>query len=129
MNTYIPKPLVCVFAEVNKGKHRTVRHYDPIMGNTNKGIFSDLINISNNRAFAKSSPKYWVKCREGNKWGSPVTGLFKTEFDNIFVGDIDHKTNLLVMKFSDDGSTITAYLYQNYYTRDLKELLRRINKL
>ncbi len=129
MNTNIPKPLICEFVEVNKGKHRTVRHFNPVKGKTSKGIFSNLINISNNRAYAKSNPKYWIKCREGNKWSRPVTGLFKTKYSNVFFGDLDHKTSLLIMKFDNDDSTITAYLYQNYYTRDLEGLLRRIIKL
>ncbi|MEH6658673.1 hypothetical protein [Leeuwenhoekiella marinoflava] len=116
----------CQFTEINPGKYRTVRHYEPQEGKMLKGIFSNLINISNNRAFAKSTPEYWVKCKEGKKWGYPVTGLFKTEVDNVFKGDLYHKTHLLIMHFSNDHSTVTAYLFPNYYTRDLAQLLSEI---
>lgn len=126
MATHTPTPIVCKFLEINKGKHRTVRHYEPTIGKTEKGIFSNLINLSNNRAFAKSMPQYWVKCKEGKKWSSPITGLFTTNVENIYKGDINHKTNLLLMRFSEDGSTIIAYLYLNYFTRDISALLAKI---
>ena len=123
MATQIPKHLKCVFTEINAGKYRTVRHYEPKEGITNNGLFSDLINVSNNRAFAKSNPEFWVKCKKGKKWDYPLTGLFKTEIDNVFKGDLYHKAHLLIMHFSSDYTTVTAYLFPDFYTRNLEPLL------
>ena len=129
MATHLPNHLKCVFTEINVGKHRTVRHYEPQQGITSRGIFSDLINVSNNRAFAKSDPEFWVKQRLNGKWTTPAaTGLFRTSLDNVYHGDLHFKTHLFLVGFSSDYSTITADLFPNFFTYNIEPIINSLFK-
>lgn len=123
----IPQPIILFYKEVNKGKHSSVRHYELIEVKNGSSRLSSQLNISKDRGFAKSNPEYWLKVREGNKWSKPVSGLFKTNLDEVFRGDLNNKQHLIILKFSNNGEDVTLYLFQSYFSLDLSNVLRLIN--
>jgi hypothetical protein len=123
MATQTPQPVIHIYKEINVGKFKGVKHYELIECNY-RSILSNLINISKDRNCAQSKPVYWLKERNGEKWQKYcTTGLFKTGKTNIFKGDVDKKKHLLLFKFSNKASTLTAMYFENYYTKDLTNLL------
>ena len=122
------KLITHVFSEINEGKFKGVKHYELIKVKNGTTQLTELINISKDRNCAQSMPDYWLKIRNGNKWSKCITGLFKTGNTNIFKGDVDHKKNLIVFKFSDHAKTLTAYYFDNYYTTDLSKVLHLVNR-
>lgn len=127
METKIPKPSIYFYKEINDGKNETVKHYELINQNTDNNNLTDKINISKDRGFANSHPIYWVKTQTYNKWSDVcLTGLFKTNITNLFKGDIDKKQNLLIAKFSDDGTRLIIYCFNNYYSRQIDHVLQYI---
>lgn len=113
-----------VYKEINVGKFIATRHYKCSELEKSKSKLTTLINISKDRKCAKSSPIYWLQIRVNNKWQKPrLTGLFKTSTLNVFYGDIDKCKHLLLFKFSDHASTFTIKYFENYYTKDLTNLL------
>lgn len=121
------KPVIHYFEEVSVGKFRSVRHYKLSGIMNGVSLLSNAINISKDQNFSKAAPDYWLKTRLGNKWGSCVTGLFKTGFKNIYKGDIDNKKHLVIFKFSEDGKVLTVFYFENYYTSDLSNILQFVN--
>lgn len=119
-------PTTHIYKEINEGKYASVKHYE--IQKTINGVnqLSKLLNISKNRNCAQSMPMYWLKIRTEKKWSNCITGLFSTSEKNIFKGDTDKKKNLVLFKFSDNAKTLTVYLYPNYYTTDLSNLLTTI---
>lgn len=120
------KPIIHVFSEINVGKFKSVKHYELIDVKNGTTQLSNLINISKDRNCAQSMPDYWLKIKNGNKWSNCITGLFKTGIQNIYKGDTQKKKNLIIFKFSDNSETLTAYLFNNYYTRDLSNIINHI---
>lgn len=123
MATQTPQPVTHVYKEVNKGKYKSVKHYELQQCNATP-IFSTQINISVNQNCAQSMPDYWLRIREGNKWTKYITGLFKTPKKGIYKGDTQKKTNLVIFKFSDNGSLLTIDFYGNFYTTDLNKVIQ-----
>lgn len=123
------KPVIHTFKEVNVGKFGSVKHFELIEVSNGNSFLSNLINISKDRGFSKAKPAFWLKVRVGNKWGKPeFTGLFKTNRKNIYRGDIDNRTHLVLFKFSDDKSTLIIAIYRYYFTTDLSHLLPIFDK-
>jgi hypothetical protein len=127
MATQTPQPVIHIYKEINGGKHKTVKHYDHIQVKDGSTKLTNLINVSKNQNCAQSMPTYWLKERGAKKWNrNYTTGLFKTSANLIFKGDTDKKKNLVLFKFSDNAKTLTIYLYPNYFTKDLSELIQII---
>lgn len=123
------KPVIHVFSEINEGKYKSVKHYELIDVKNGISQLTHLINISKDRNCAQSMPDYWLKEMNGKKWNSfCTTGLFKTGIENLYKGDKDHKKHLIVVKFSFDEKTLTAYFFKDYYTKDLSKVLQIINQ-
>jgi len=127
MATHIPKPIVHIYKEVNKGKYKSVRHFELVEVINGQPQLSTLINISKNQNCALSMPVYWLKVKQGKNWSKCITGLFKTDFKNIYKGDVNKRTHLLVFKFDDEVDTLTVFYFKNYYTNDLSKVLPLIN--
>ncbi len=124
MATQPPQPIVHSYTEINPGKFKSVRHYKLNQVVNGTPVFTETINLSIDRKYAKSNPALWLKIREGNKWKTPaVTGLFKTNFPGIFKGDSQFKKNLIIVKFSNDASRVSIYYFKDFYTRDLRALI------
>ena len=106
-------PVTYIFKEINTGKYTSVKHYELVSfdGTTNK--LSPLLNISENRNCAQSTPDYWLKIKQGKKWSRCLTGLFKTSSQNIFRGDLYKKKDLLLFKFSSNADTLTICHFEN----------------
>ena len=122
------KPITHVFSEINEGKFKSVKHYELKEVKNGTTQLTEGLNISKDRNCAQSIPDYWLKIKNGKKWSSCITGLFKTGVKNIFKGDKDHKRHLIVFKFSDNAKTLTAYFFKDYYTNDLSDVLPIINQ-
>ena len=116
------KPITHVFSEINEGKYKSVKHYELIEVRNGNSVLTEQINISKDRNCAQSMPEYWLKVRNGNKWSDCITGLFKTGYNYIFKGDLKKKKHLIIFKFSNDASTLTAYVFKDYYTSDLNNV-------
>jgi len=126
MATQTPQPVTHIYKEVNKGKYRSVKHFELVKVLNANSQLSDLINISKNRNCALSMPDFWLKIRQGNKWSNCITGLFKTDIQNIYKGDVNKRKHLLIFKFNDEV-TLTVYYFENYFTNDLSNILPLID--
>ncbi len=126
MATHKPKPVTHIYKEINKGKYRSVKHFELAEVLNGTSLLSELINISKNRNCAMSMPDFWLKIRQGAKWSNCITGLFKTNKLDFYKGDHNKKQNLLIFKFS-DADTLTVYYFKNYFTNDLSNVLPYIN--
>lgn len=125
----IPKPVTHVYKEINKGKYRSVKHYELTDCKNGLSLLSQTINISKNRNFAISMPDYWLKVRQGKKWSAYITGLFKTNTPNIYKGDANRKQHLLVFEFSSNDEVLKIHYYQNYYTKNLNGIIAQLKTL
>ena len=124
----IPQPIIHFYNEVIKGKYKTVKHFELSKVINGKCQIAELLNISKNQNCAMSMPLFWLKGKHGKNWTKNyLTGLFKTEYKNIYKGDINKRTHLLLLKFNDEVEGLTIYYFQNYYTNDLKNFLSSIN--
>jgi hypothetical protein len=103
------QPTVHTFKAVNKGKYKGTIHYDLI--SNDPFLQADKINISKDRKCANSSPAYWIRIREGNKWSNCITGLFPTSKQYVFKGDYNEKESLILFKFSDNAETLTIFFF------------------
>lgn len=117
-------PVTYIFKEINIGKYTSVKHYQLVSFNGITNKLSTLLNISENRNCAHSTPDYWLKIKQDKKWGRCLTGLFKTSTQNIFRGDLYKKKDLLLFKFSSNADTLTICHFENYYTKDLSNVLQ-----
>ncbi|MBC8767173.1 hypothetical protein H4O18_04135 [Arenibacter sp. BSSL-BM3] len=128
MATQTPQPITHVYKEINEGKYRSVKHYELIKASSNNVQLTKLLNLSKDRNCAKSLPVYWLQIHDGKKWIKPrLTGLFKTEYKNVFKGDTQRKRNLLIFEFLDNGSTLVIKYFQDYFTGDLRNVSQYIN--
>lgn len=118
-----------IYKEINVGKFKTTRHYQ--LENQNRPLqhLSKLLNVSENRKFAKSNPVYWLKNHNGEKWNDrALTGMFPTKQKDIYYGDINKRQHLLLFRFTDSLDMLIVYYFENYYTRDIPSLIDTINK-
>lgn len=122
------KHTVHTYREINNGKYKTTKHYELIDKKNKNFLLSEKINISKDRNFAKSSPVYWLKIREGRKWSKNITGLFDTKEKFIYWGDQDLRKHLIIFKFSYDAKTLTIFYFKNYYTNNLTRILKEIKQ-
>jgi hypothetical protein len=122
MATHIPNPVIHLFKEVNEGKYKSVRHYDLVSVRNGKTQLSEKVNLSKDRKFAQSMPDYWLKKKEGKTWSKCITGLFRTNRNNVFKGDSERKKNLIVIKFSNDAKEVYIYFFKDFYTRNLSDV-------
>ncbi len=121
-------PIIHIYKEVNKGKFKSVKHYE--LSEVKNGILqlAESINISENRNCALSMPVYWLKIKEGKNWSKKcLTGLFKTNIKSVYKGDRDKRKHLIIFKYSDDEETLMIYYFKNYFTGDLSKVLQFIN--
>lgn len=125
MATQTPQPITHIYKEINKGKYKSVKHYELIV-NQNTTILPNLLNISQNQRCAKSMPEFWLKVRQRNKWSKDITGLFKTSLKNIYKGDTQRRKNLLIFLFTEDGNTLVVKYFKNYFTSDLNNISQHI---
>jgi len=124
-----PKPIIHIYKEINKGKYKDTKHFELVEVKNGTSQLSELINISKDRKFANSSPDYWLKTRQGNKWSEKaLTGLFRTNVRFVYKGDENHRQHIILFKFSDDAQTLTIYYFKNYFTGDLSKVLPFINE-
>lgn len=121
----IPIPVVMEFTLDTEKIFKEVRHYNLING---KEVISQKLNISINRGHSNAQYTYSLKIWKGKKWSKQITGLFPTYDSDIFYGDTNNKTNLLLMRFSNNGSTIKAYYFKDFYTERITDFLKTFNK-
>jgi len=120
----LPKPTIHVFQEFNEDKYRSVKHFELVEIKNSSNLLTTKINLSKDRGFAKSNPDYWVRTWQGSKWSAKtLTGLFKTKMPNVFFGYKGKKESLILFKFSNNGSTLTLYYFENFFTNDLTKVL------
>lgn len=129
MTTRTPQPVTHIYKEINRGKYRSVKHYELIETTNTNSPLSKLLNLSKDRNCAKSSPVYWLQIHDGKKWIKPrFTGLFKTKYKHIFKGDTQRKKSLLLFEFSDDESTLIIKYFPHYFTSDLSNISQYIGQ-
>jgi hypothetical protein len=122
-----PTPITHIFKEINEGKFATVKHYELIEVKNGKPLLEPIVQLANNRAFAKSKPLYWFTHRKQNKWVTPrLTGLFPTDKPNVFNGDINNKTNLVLFVVDEVNNTLLVDYYKDYFTYNLEPILSTI---
>jgi hypothetical protein len=122
-----PTPVTHIFKEINEGKFATVKHYELIEVKNGKPLLEPIVQLANNRAFAKSKPLYWFTHRKQNKWVLPrLTGLFATDKPNVFNGDINNKTNLVLFVVDEVNNTLLVDYYKDYFTYNLESILSNI---
>ncbi|WP_435134248.1 hypothetical protein [Formosa sp. A9] len=126
MATQYPIMITHVFQETTGGEYNTVKHYELKEVRNGVSQLTNKLNLSKDQSFAKSSPDYWLKVREGDKWSECLTGLFKIGKKNFYRGDIDKKKHLLLFEFSQGYSILTIYYFQNFYTKDFLNLTKQI---
>lgn len=125
----IPTPVVHTYKEINIGKYKTTQHFEVVEVKNGQNYISEKLNISINRNCALSMPVYWLKAHNGKKWVTPfLTGLFKTKNPNIYYGDINKRTHLLLFVFSNNRQTLKIYFFKNYYTKDINQLMPFIDE-
>ena len=128
MNTATLQPVTHVYKEINKGKYKSVKHYELQRTLNGTPLLSDLLNVSKDRMCAKSSPLFWVQTHNGKKWVKPrLTGLFKTPKKDTYKGDAKDKKHLIIVKFFDDYDYMIVYYFKDFYTRDIKTVLSFID--
>ena len=120
----ITKPKIYVYKEINVDMFGSTKHYQLETKENNFKQPSKLLNISENRKFAKSKPEYWIKTHNGKTWNKKMlTGLFPAEMENTYYGDINKRQHLVIFHFLDAGDMLYVYYFKNYYTRNLKPIL------
>lgn len=118
--------MIMKYYQINKGKYKTVKHFE-----SEKSIkpFTSLINISEDRGYAKSNPDFWLKIHDGKKWGKlALSGLFKTEHEHFYWGDIKRKgvkTNTFILRFGNNQEMLTIFLF-NHHTSEIDKLVSYI---
>jgi len=130
MSTQSNTSIVHVYKKVNKGKYKSVKHFELVEVQNGTNQLTDKLNLSKDRNCIKSDSTYWLQIRENNKWVTPrLTGLFKTNYSNIFKGDVSRQEHLLIMEFINDMDTFKVYYYKEFYTShidNLAPILKRV---
>jgi len=122
-----PTPVTHIFKEINKGKYSAVKHYELSEVKNGESLLESTVQIANNRAFAKSKPIYWFTHRKNNKLVIPrLTGLFATDKPNIFNGDIDNKTNLVLFAVDEVNDILKVHYYKDFFTHNITPILSTI---
>lgn len=105
---------------------KTTVHYS-LDTSTNNLLISDKLNIAESRDFAKSKPLFWCKEHNGKKWITPIlTGLFKTEKENVFWGCRGKYQHLILFVFSNNKEDLTVYYFNNFFTRNLQPIINNL---
>lgn len=105
---------------------KTTVHYT-LQSKHVKPQLTELLNIAKSRDFAKSLPVFWCQERKNNKWQTPrLTGLFKTEKENIYWGCRDRFKDLILFVFSNNRDNLTIYYYKDYFTRNLNPIIKNL---
>ncbi len=113
----IPKPTVHYF-KLEKSFSQ-VWHYKLQKTKFGKSKLSDKIHISENREFAKSQPEYWLKTRDGKRWSKRyATGLFKTQYSTVFMGDLEMKKDLVIVSINRKEDSLRVFVFDNYYSNN-----------
>jgi hypothetical protein len=123
----IPTPTISKFKEIKIGKFTTTQHFE-IVKHTQDAPETERINLSKDRQFAKSLPNYWLSYRYNNRW-KRITGLFKVEDTNYYKGDKGYKIgekHLIIALLDADKREVTTYTFENYYTKDVDEVIQLI---
>jgi hypothetical protein len=121
----VPKPVVMEFALDTEKIFKEVRHFNLING---PEVFSSKLNIGVNRGFSNSKHDYSLKIRLGNKWSGQITGLYSTYDPDIYYGDTKGKKNLVIVRFMHNSEKLRLYFFQNFYTRQLTDFLKRFKE-
>lgn len=121
----IPVPIVMEFEQDNGVNFKEVKHYNLIQG---KNLLTHKVNLSINRGFSRANYIYSLRIRQSNKWSKQITGLFSTEFPNVFHGDLNNKKHLLICHLLDNGQGLRFYLFRNYYPWHLNAFLTSFKK-
>ena len=118
----IVEPIKLTYKEFNEEKHKSTRHFKYESGELIKTPFTELINVSKDRGFAKSKPDYWLKTKDGANWSKNcLTGLFPTNDSNIYYGDYNKQTNLILVEYS-SSNVLTVYFYDGYPSKVNKQI-------
>ena len=104
---------------------KEVRHYQLTEVENGDNQLSEIINISKDRHFSNAKGLlYWLKLRVNDKFTKPLTGLKKTNYSQIFFGDIAKRTNagyipthLLIFRFLEGDKVLIIDYYPNYYPK------------
>jgi len=105
---------------------KTTVHYS-LETSINNLLISDKINIAESRDFAKSKPLFWCKEHNGKKWITPIlTGLFKTDKENVFWGCRGKYQHLILFVFSNNKEDLTVYYFNNFFTRNLQPIINNL---
>ena len=120
----IPIPIVMEFEQDMEVHFKEVKHYNLTQG---EKLLSQRVNVKKNRGFSRANYVYSLHTRQGKKWSRQITGLFATKFHNIFHGDLNNKSHLLICQSIDNGKRLRFYLFRNYYTRHLTTFLNFFN--
>ena len=130
MATQIPQPITLAYAEINKGKYKSVRHFELFENSSVKYLLSDRINIRKDRGFGRSMPDYWLRAWENGRWSkTPISRLYKIDRETFYFGYLGEKKHLLIYKFSEDLGDLMIYYFENYFTNNLTKPLDLISQL
>jgi hypothetical protein len=127
-------PIVLKYDATNLGKFKSTTHYqfkEVLNGTLEDTDLTELLNLSKDRECAKSSPTYWAQVRINKKWHKPrLTGLFKTEFQEVYKGDTEKGRNKVIFKFLQSKQELTIYYFKDlYYPNFYKEGLNRFKNI
>jgi hypothetical protein len=123
-----PRLFTLEYSEANIGAFTTVRHFELIKGDNEGTPFSNLLNLAENRQFAKSSPDYWLKAKNNGKWDKKcITGLFNTPISEYYFGDHNRKKDQIICLISQEK--LVVHFIKNYYSHDTERLIRRIKTI
>ncbi len=117
----IPKPVVMVFEKDKAANFKEVQHFNLIEG---EKLLSQKLNLSINRKFSRANYFYCLKIRKGGKWSKQITGLFLTIEPDLYYGDTNDKTNLVLFRFLDNGNKLKVYYFKDFYTRRITDFLK-----
>lgn len=129
MNTgYAPSYIRHYFKVQKIVKSYTVFEFDnskPIINLLTDEIrIEQFRHLSNGKGF-----KEYLRIKNESSWNKSkcITGLKVTTDSNIYYGDMNNKTSLLIFQFSNDRQNLILDIYRGYYPFKM-ELLQNIIK-
>ena len=122
----IRKPVVMVFEKDQAANFKEVLHFNLIEG---ERLLSQKLNLSINRKFSRAKYTYCLKIRKAGKWSKQITGLFPTHDPELYYGDINEKTNLVLFRFLDNGNKLKVYYFKKFYARRIRDFLKTFMEL
>ncbi len=116
------------FEVVNPNRFKEVKHFKLTECSSLEPFLKEWANISVDRKFNNSKGiKYQYKSKnEGSTWDKkPITGLFVTNYENIYFGDIStnkngfrQKVHFLLFGFINNMNSLIIDVFPNYYPND-----------